>query len=91
MTLLKLSLTDTAGNKRPAVSINAMSEVLAGYADPLAAAVRQLSLVHIAPFLHVIPPSAVQTYWSLTCHLSCLSGQTFISRERDVIERLMFA
>jgi hypothetical protein len=40
MTLLKLLLTDTAGNECPAVSVNAVGEMLARDTDPLTAAVR---------------------------------------------------
>lgn len=68
--------------------VNSVCEVLTRDADPLAAAVRQLSVIHVCPFLHAVPPAVVQTYWSLTCHLPCLSGQTFISCERNVDERL---
>jgi hypothetical protein len=42
LTLLKLLLADTAGNKCSAVSVNAMSEVRAGDADPLTTAIAQL-------------------------------------------------
>ena len=62
LTLLQLLFSYAASNKRPAMSINAMGEVRTRDADPLTAAVRQLKVVHVTPFLHVVPLAVVHTY-----------------------------
>ena len=71
LTLLQLSLMYAASNKGPAVSIDAVSEVLASDANPLATSVRQLSVVHVTPFLNAVPLTAVHMYRSATGALSC--------------------
>ena len=62
LTVLKLLLSDTAGNNGSAMGIYTVGEVRTRDADPLAAAVRQVVVIHIAPLLHAVPSAVVQTY-----------------------------
>ena len=51
---MKLTSAEVAAQDRSAVLVNAIGEVLAGYADAFALPALKLALVDEIPFLHVL-------------------------------------